>query len=206
MASPSGHSNAAIAGAILAGGESRRMAVPKPNLLLNGKTLTEHTIGCISPQVAALAVCAGANQDGFTTFDYPILPDPSTARLGPMSGILTALNWAKSEGFEASLVVPCDMPFLPSDLVQRLNATRAPNQPTFARSARGGHYCVAIWPVSVVGELEFLFNEGERAVRSALNHFKSTECVFEDDRNAFLDVNTPEDYQQAEQFLAQRTP
>lgn len=111
---------AQITGIILAGGQGQRFGgADKGLLLLNNKPLIAHVAARLAPQVNRLIISANRNLDRYREFTDTIIEDRQGPFLGPLAGIAAALE---SVTTELALVVPCDTPFLPADLGQRLYA------------------------------------------------------------------------------------
>ncbi len=107
------------AGVILAGGRSRRMSgVPKALLDLDGQPLLKHVINRVSAQVDDLCLSVEQPSAALAEFGLPLVADPQPDA-GPLAGLLMGLRLA-NPGNEWLLLVPCDAPFLPLDLADRL--------------------------------------------------------------------------------------
>ena len=64
-----------IAGVILAGGQSSRMGGGDKSLkLLGNKTILEHVIERLSPQVTTIVLNANGDPQRFTRFGIPVIP------------------------------------------------------------------------------------------------------------------------------------
>jgi molybdopterin-guanine dinucleotide biosynthesis protein A len=109
-----------LAGVILAGGRSRRMGGGFKALApLGGKPLIRHVIDRLLPQVRSLVLSVEKHVPDFEVFGLPQVEDPSPGSRGPLGGLLSAL--ANMEvGCDWMLLAPCDAPFLPLELAQRL--------------------------------------------------------------------------------------
>ena len=117
MSDPVHNSYSAI---ILAGGEGRRAGgVDKGLVLHRGAPLIEHVITAIAPQVDDIIISANRNIERYRGYGYDVIRDNDDIRQGPLSGILACLPACRHERV---LVVPCDMPNLPDDLVDRLGS------------------------------------------------------------------------------------
>jgi len=86
---------------ILAGGQSRRMGKPKPNVVLRGRSFLDW-------------VKTAAQSIGWPVV---IIDQDRVAGLGPLGGIETAFSQTKSE---LLLFLSCDMPFVDRALLQHL--------------------------------------------------------------------------------------
>lgn len=106
---------------ILAGGEGRRMGGQDKGLVeLAGKPLVNWVIDALEAQTHAvdhIMISANRNLPAYAQSGYPVLTDAGSGHAGPLAGIYTALQNTQAEYL---LVVPCDMPLLPRDVLARL--------------------------------------------------------------------------------------
>ena len=108
-------------GVILAGGQALRMGgVDKAMLPLGGKTLLDHVIARLDPQVGSLALNANGDASRFRRYPMPVIGDSVDGFVGPLAGVLAGLDWAAAQGAETIVTVAADTPFFPFDLVPRL--------------------------------------------------------------------------------------
>ena len=103
-----------LLGAVLAGGRSSRFGSDKGAALLDGRTLVERAAAALSAYADEVVI---VSPDGVAD-----LPRPG---LGPLGGIAAALDHAAERGFRCVLTIGCDMPVLPSGLIEAL-LRRAP--------------------------------------------------------------------------------
>lgn len=199
-------------GVILAGGRSRRMGQDKATVLLGTRTLLEHVVARLRPQVCALAL--NVPQDsaaGNSEAALPRVPDTLPGRRGPLAGILAAMRHTAAQHPHVThvLTVPIDSPFLPKDLMARL-AEHAASSEAIAIAASDGHLhpVCGLWPVSLAETLQaFLEGPDEPRVRSFLEGQKTAVVEFDLSVTAlgpldpFLNLNTPEDLDIARRLL-----
>jgi molybdopterin-guanine dinucleotide biosynthesis protein A len=120
----------AITAVILAGGRGQRMGeVDKGLQLLRGKPLVRWVAESIAPQVEEVLISANRNLERYRELGFAVLPDAMPDFPGPLAGLHRALESAKHPLW---LSVPCDTPFLPGDLVQRLLAALLANDAELA--------------------------------------------------------------------------
>jgi molybdopterin-guanine dinucleotide biosynthesis protein A len=79
--------------------------------------LIEHVLHRIAPQVDALLINANRNLEFYSGSGLPVVPDERLDFAGPLAGIEASLARTITP---LALIVPCDTPFLPADLVKRL--------------------------------------------------------------------------------------
>lgn len=191
-----------IFGVILAGGAARRMGGRDKALLqLAGHSLLWHVQRRLEPQVERLAL--SANGDA-TRFGATLVVLPDDQSLGPLSGILSALDWAAALGATAVVSAPVDTPFLPPDLVPRLCLAAEGSPDGVAIAVAGGvdHPASALWPVALRPALRAFLASGvkPRVVDFAGLH-NASRAKFDGDA-AFMNVNTPDDLAAAAAALA----
>ena len=109
---------------ILAAGRSSRMgSVNKVQAVLAGRSLLNHVIDRLAPQVNQLVINGDAGTCGES--DYPLVEDALDGFQGPLMGLYSALSSAKSSDKLGQatylMMVPCDGPFIPNNLVAELH-------------------------------------------------------------------------------------
>lgn len=107
-----------VLGAVLCGGESRRMGADKARLELRGRSLlagAAQVVGAVADRVV-LASGAGPR---YPELGLDEVPDRVPGG-GPLAGLEAVLEVASSEGFAWVLAVACDMPGLEEGVLSRL--------------------------------------------------------------------------------------
>ncbi|RWD37549.1 molybdenum cofactor guanylyltransferase MobA [Mesorhizobium sp.] len=199
-----------IAGIILAGGQSRRMGGgDKTLLVLGGRSLLDHVVARLVPQVGPLALSANGGPARFARFGLPVLADTVEGHAGPLAGILTGIEWA-SIACDAVVTVAGDTPFFPKDLIERL-ATAAATKPgaiTVASSGGRRHPTFALWPLGLHDALRrFLVDEDNRRVSAFIDRHDVVDVEFPmmasggQQIDPFFNINMPDDLAIAERLL-----
>ncbi len=188
---------------VLAGGEGRRMEGVKPMRILGGRTLLERAMqwACSRSWDVALSVRA---MDQLTPFEeVPILLD-DPAIPGPLAGVASALRFAAGRGCDAVLTIPCDAPFLPDDLPERLAQSLAEGAGVaLARSDGRLHPVCALWRTGLDGALATYAATGRGALMGLADAVGWTAVDWPAEPvDPFFNVNTPEDLQRAEGILS----
>lgn len=196
-------------GVILAGGLSRRMGGDKTLLVFEGLTLLEHVAQRLAPQCESVVINANSDLSRFENMRFPVVPDSIAGYLGPLAGILTALEWSAVHRPDIEWVVsaPGDTPFIPQDLVQRLHEARLESGQSLACALSGSqvHFAVGLWPVSLRHDLrQTLLEKDMRSVRdwARLHGYAEASWPLEP-VDPFFNINTPDDLAEAS-VLAQR--
>lgn len=108
-----------LAGVILAGGRSKRMGgAVKALMPLGDKLLLGHVIDRVKPQVDKLLLSVQRPSEAFKAFGLPQITDREPDG-GPLGGLLAAMQETGPDS-DWLLLVPCDAPFIPSDLAVKL--------------------------------------------------------------------------------------
>ena len=119
-----------ITGCILAGGRASRMGgVDKGLQLFRGQALVQRAIERLQPQVSKVLINANRNPADYALTGCKVLADSELADNGPLSGFLTGLQHCDTEWL---VTVPCDSPFFPLDLVEKLSQAVADKQSLIA--------------------------------------------------------------------------
>lgn len=198
--------SAAAVAVVLAGGLSRRLGGgDKPLLTLRGRTLLDHVLDRLRPQVRKVALNANGDASRFACFGLAVLPDPLRGHPGPLAGVLAAMLWARRCWPEASsvLTVPGDTPFLPVDLAATL-AEAAGDGIAYAASFGRAHPTAALWPVALADTLTTAIADGQRRVRDWADSQGAVAVAFSGDPDPFFNVNTPEDLAWATAMVTDR--
>ncbi|MQP63902.1 molybdenum cofactor guanylyltransferase MobA [Niveispirillum sp. SYP-B3756] len=203
-----------IIGAILAGGQGRRMGGDKPLTGLAGRPLLAHVARRLAPQVGRLVLNANGDPARFAgiaeLWGVTVVPDTAPDQPGPLAGLLAVLEWAERMQPAARhvLSVPADCPFLPHDLASRL-ALAAGDGVALARTAAAdgsahSHPVVGLWPVALRDDLRAaLLVEGLRRVGQWAGRHQPSFVDWPDmPLDPFLNLNTPDDLATAERLLA----
>jgi molybdopterin-guanine dinucleotide biosynthesis protein A len=170
--------------------------------LLNGRPLTAWVLERISPQVDELFISANRNLDQYSLFDHPVLPDACPDFQGPLAGLLRAMTEA---AHPLILSVPCDTPFLPDDLVERLTVALEESGAEIAIPVCGGqvHRAVCLCRRSLLPGLENFLVQGGRRVGEWQSMLSRVEVPFDDERG-FLNLNTADELAAGEDQIKAR--
>lgn len=187
-----------LTGLVLAGGRASRMrngsgaAVDKGLLTLRGLPLIAHAQRYLSSRVGSLLVSANRHVDVYAEYGEVVPDDPALGRrLGPLAGVATALQRAKTPWL---MVIPVDVANLPRDLVDRLACAAIEDKAAIVYASSGGAHplCMLLHRDVLDGLLLFL-HDGGRKVQCWQQLNQAREVIFEESVHAFFNINTPED-------------
>lgn len=185
-----------ITGLILAGGRGSRMQhLDKGLQLLNGQTLINHVIARLQGQVHQLAINANRHLDDYARFGFPVWADQESDFQGPLAGVEAGLLHCRTPYL---LTVPCDSPFLPRDLAQRLLSALLRQNADVAVACTGTAdqllpqpvFC--LMPVSALAALQTYFHSGGRKMNGWYAN-ASVARVYFSEESEFRNINTLEE-------------
>jgi molybdopterin-guanine dinucleotide biosynthesis protein A len=197
-------------GLILAGGLARRMGGGDKGLIeIGGQTILDRALSRMKPQCSRMIINANGDPSRFAFTGLPVVPDDIPDFAGPLAGVLAGLDWAAAHSPETEYVVsaPGDCPFLPRELVVRLEEARArENQPlACAKSGDWRHPVVGLWPVALRADLRrALMEESLHKIEVWTARHGVAIAEWPDQPvDPFFNVNKPEDAERAQQIASQ---
>ena len=195
----------AIPGVVLAGGLARRMGGgDKPMRQIGGRPILARVIARLAPQCDGLILNANGDSGRFASFGLLVVPDTVENFPGPLAGILAALDWAAAHRPDAGWILSAagDCPFLPRDLVARLNRARIEQdaQLAVAASDEQSHPVIGLWSVALREELRHaLVVEGIRGAGRWTERYRLATVTWPAEPfDPFFNANTPDDLATAE--------
>lgn len=185
--------NEKITGVILAGGLGRRMGgIDKGLQELRGRPLAAWVVERLAPQVDELLINANQNTERYAAFGHRVVADQIPDFAGPLAGLHAALS-AASHPLVAT--APCDSPFLPADLVSRLFSALTANDADLAvaRTFDQPQPVFCLCRRSVLPHLTEFLAGGGRKIDRWYTTLKVVEVSFDDEADAFENINTREE-------------
>lgn len=178
-----------VSALILAGGAGRRVGGADKGLLQwHGKRLIDHVYERVQPQVASVIVSCNRNVETYQAI-APTVTDSRARLMGPLAGIESAAPLIETEFL---LVVACDTPRIPLDLVFRLTKplldSTSAHDIAYAHCDTRAHYLCAAIRASRLQAVSRLLNEGVTAVRDWYAQERTLEVQFQD-AGAFKNLN-----------------
>ncbi len=199
----------ATLGVILAGGLARRMGGgDKTMRTIAGRPILDHVVERFKPQCQTLILNANGDPTRFATYGLPVIADDVPDFVGPLAGVLAALDWTAAHHPDIAWVasVAADCPFLPRDLVACMQADRIAMEGDLAVAASGGqsHPVIGLWKVALRDELRHaLVVEECRKVGRWTARYKLATTQWEATPvDPFFNANTPDDLSQAQVLAA----
>ena len=195
-----------ILGAILAGGQSKRMGKDKLFLEINNKKLIEHTIDKVKKYLKKIIIITNQDNEFFSKNNLITVKDCIDGQLGPLVGILTAMKWAKENLSECSWIAsfPCDTPFFPEIIIKNFIKESEKNESLILCASSHGrkNNIFGLWSLDLYDKLKNdLMNKKVRKVQdwTEKNKIKNLEFEFKD-YDPFFNINTKEDLEFAKKL------
>ena len=196
-----------ILGAILAGGQSKRMGKDKLFLQLNDKMLIEHTINKVEKYLKDIIIITNQKNEYFSKKNLTTVEDCIEGQLGPLVGILTAMKWAKENLKECSWVAtfPCDTPFFPETIIKKfIEKSKKKDSLLLCASSHGRkHNIFGLWSLDLYEKLKNdLINNKIRKVQDWTEKHKITNVEFDfKEYDPFFNINTLDDLETAKKIV-----
>lgn len=186
-----------ITGLILAGGRGTRMGqIDKGLQAFRGVPMAMHILILLTPQVGELIINANQNLAAYEAFGAQVWPDQMEGFAGPLAGLQTGLAHCETPYL---VCVPCDSPFLPTDLVERLSQALLREDADLAvattfeeregSNVKQAHPVFSLMKSSLLPHLNQFLESGGRKVDAWYASLKVVEVNF-DDTAAFRNINT----------------
>lgn len=182
-----------VTGVVLAGGLGRRMGgVDKGLVEFLGKPLIAHVVERLRPQVDEILINANRELERYAALGYQVVQDDIAGFAGPLAGLHKGMSVAKHPFV---LTVPCDSPLLPLDLVDRLMQSLIKNSADLAVAKTGAqaHPVFCLCHKSLVTNLGSFLRNGGRKIDAWYSALKVVEVSFDNEPQAFANVNTVEE-------------
>jgi molybdenum cofactor guanylyltransferase/molybdopterin-guanine dinucleotide biosynthesis protein MobB len=179
---------------------------------LAGTPLLGHVVQRLAPQAVRLILNANGDPARFASFNMPVIADSIPDFAGPLAGLLAGLQWARAHAPTAThlVSVSTDVPFLPPDLVAKLQAALTGNRApiAIARSRSGLHPVIGLWSIALAEDLAASLDAGTRKVQDWTARHNAIPVDFPDSLikgravDPFFNTNTPQDLAEARARLA----
>ena len=182
-----------FAGAVLAGGASRRMGADKAFTEVDGRPMVMVAVEALVEGGALAVQVIGGDTDRLVASGLQAVPDRWPGE-GPLGGVIQAIEWAQELAVDHVMVLACDLPRASPATVRALvdRASGLPDSilvPVVEGQAQWLHAC---WATRVLRVLQEAFVDGERAPHRALGGLSLLE-VGGLEANSLADADWPSD-------------
>lgn len=188
-----------ITGLILAGGKGTRMgSVDKGLQMFRGKPMVEHVVQRLQPQVGKLIINANRHLDVYEALGAPVVPDEISGFAGPLAGLHAGLSHCETPYL---VTAPCDSPFLPVDLVDKLSEALVAAKADIAvavtgdRATQQRHPVFCLLSAHLKNALADYLGKGGRKMDAWFAMYRQVEVPFTEE-SAFVNINTRDELNQ----------
>ena len=189
-----------VTGIILCGGKSQRMGKNKALLELGGKYIISQVIDTLLPFCTEIIISTNTKELDF--LGYRTISDEKN-NIGPIAGIYSALKASKTN---KNIILSCDTPFINSGLLIKMQEVSQGFEiilPVFQGYLQA---MTGIFDKSVLPLIEKELSEGnyipprifEKCNLNKLQIGKENSFY---DKHLFFNINSPEDYQKAQEII-----
>jgi molybdenum cofactor guanylyltransferase len=171
---------------ILAGGRGSRAGGRDKGLIdYHGQALIEHVIQSLKTQVDDIVISANRNTESYQRYSDKVITDDSQDYRGPLSGIAACLPHCKHQ---LVLIVACDMPNLPTTLVQRLQQKLHDNAISIA-TVSNRHQLALLVHKDLQPSLQQRLDDNQLKLIQWVESFPYATTSFDDIADAFVNLN-----------------
>jgi molybdenum cofactor guanylyltransferase len=161
--------------------------VDKGLQMLRGKPMAQWALERLAPQVDEVLINCNQNPEAYARFGHRLVPDEIGGFAGPLAGLHAGL---KAAAHPLVVTVPCDSPFLPLDLVERLKNRIENRELAVAKTGDQAHPVFALVRRDVAANLEAFLRAGGRKIDAWYASLRTVEVSFDDEADAFRNINT----------------
>lgn len=177
-----------ITAVILAGGKGTRMNnADKAWVDYRGEPLINHVLKSVQGSATEIIISYNRSEHKYASLPYRCYRDLDAGYPGPLSGVVSCAPHISTEG---TLVLPCDMPRLPGNLVQTLAKQLGDHDLAVA------HDGTRLQPLVFLARTEILLpsitrymKDGNRSVTGWCLGQNHTIVRFDQGQDAFLNIN-----------------
>jgi len=189
-----------ITGIILCGGKSTRMQSNKALLKLGDQIVVEIVANKMKSVFSKVLISANNSED-YNFLNLSIIQDEFVNR-GPLAGIHAAL---KSSETESNFIISCDMPLIPSDLIEHIINYKTDKEIVLPSADGKIQQLCGVYSKSVITEIVKIFvqSENDKNIKGSVYELIDrvpTEFTDVDNQsfyneNIFHNMNLPDDYE-----------
>lgn len=185
---------------IAAGGEGSRIGGSKPGRCLGGKPLITRMIEWAQTHSDCAAI-AVRDADQLPGLDLPLLAD-RVAGIGPIGALESAFHFALNAKRPRVLMIGCDQPFLPDDLLDRLGSVIDGYGAAMPQCQGRDQPMACLWRVDCAALATYI-DSGGRALHRFAEQVGAVraEWLAGPDGSPFANINDPAALENAERRL-----
>jgi len=180
-----------LLGVVLCGGRASRMGGQDKGLLMfKGEPLVRYGIDALAPCQAVIVNANRHRQQYQKIARVEVIADASHDFGGPLCGLLSASEYALSQGLSWVISVPCDAPFISKDFVHAMyRAHQRSNSLVYVAKSTRLEPIFALFSVKLGDDIRAFLAAGHRKVMNFYETIGYQAVVF-DEAHCFTNINT----------------
>lgn len=179
---------------ILAGGLGSRLGgLEKAWITWQGESIIQRLITTFAPLCNEVVISCNREFARYQALGYKTCQDnPTYQHAGPLAGILAAAPLVKTKHL---LLLPCDCPQPPPNLLFKLHAALSKSKATaaYAHDGERDQYLFCLVETMALSTLQPYLESGDRSVRGWLAKGGVISVDFSESGESFRNINTPKD-------------
>lgn len=181
---------------ILAGGKGERIGQRNKGLLqLDSSKLIQICLDKLQKIHTHLLISANDDLEQYKKFNIPVVSDKNKDYQGPLAGLLSCWPSVKTK---YTMVIPVDSPLFPEDYTSKMQQAYLEHGGIcVANDGERDQYLFLFFETSLFNDMKRFYDGGERSVKHWLKRHKVTRVDYSSARNAFFNINTPDDLKTA---------
>ena len=184
------------------GGQSRRMGGGiKSFEVFNNKSILQRILDRVKPQIKKILINSNIDDERLLKYKYKIIKDLKPGYMGPLAGIHSGMNWVLNNEpkIEWLITLPGDTPFIPEDLISRLNNKMTSHSKIIlVQSNYKTHPIIGAWHISLFDSLNYQLDNGIRKILSWAELHDTNFVNFPFKKyDPFFNINTRKDMEMA---------
>lgn len=190
-----------VAVVILAGGEGARIGGGKPLRWLGGQRLIDRAVEHAMRWSKTVAI-AVRDDSQVEPIDAVLIRDEPGVE-GPLGGLIAGLKFARTASCRSLLTIPSDMPFLPTDLLERFRRSVGDLGSALASSGGHVHPVCGFWTSQSLDHISDYIASGRRSLKGFAQMLGCVEVEWSaQPADPFFNINSAEDLAEAELRIA----
>lgn len=163
-----------------------------------GLPLIQHVMNRLDSDIKHRVISANQDLDHYQAVGYPVIKDSLPGQLGPLSGIYSAMQFLNKKWL---LVVPCDVPLLPTDYVQRMINHDGTTKAYVAFDGERQHNGCCLLHHSLQADLLVHLEKNHLSAHRFLKEHKVQQIDFSDEKQAFSNINTQQQLEELKKHV-----
>jgi len=187
-----------MTGIVLAGGENRRMGKDKAFLKVAGMPMIEHVLRALRKSVERIIIVTNS-PEAYASFDALVITDACDKR-GPLTGLYSGLLRSQDD---YNVVVACDMPFLNSGLLTYMAGLAGEYDVVLPKIGNFTEPLHAVYRRGLLPVIEDHIKKEQQRIQNIFTGLRVRYLTekeidrFDPLRRSFINLNTPEEYEEA---------